>query len=144
MSLRYKVPQNVQIEDKILWFITLRQLIIIMIGGGISYLLFVNVTKSYYVNSIQMGLIWSPAAVSAAIAFLKIKGMPLIQFVLCASEVMFFRARYRYWIAGGGTDHTSSVYAFAINKAKKKDEVVKVKEFDQNKMKNILEMIDNK
>jgi len=144
MALRFKVPQDVQREDKILWFITLRQLGIILLGGGISYIMFVNITKHYYVNSLQMGLIWTPAAIAAAIAFVRIKSMPLIQFCLSACEIMFFRARYRYWIAGAGTSHTSSTYGFTYRKkARKEEEIVAYKDFNQERIANISSAVDN-
>ena len=117
-QLRFKVPQNVQREDTILWFITLRQLIILMVGGGISYVMFVQLGKHYYLNMIQQVLIWVPAGIAAAIAFIQIKGLSLINFCLAFGEHLL-QPRHRYWIAGGGTPHLSSTVNFNPRLSKK-------------------------
>lgn len=45
--MQYKIPQNVQVEDKIVGPLTLRQLIYAGIGGGISYALYSYFGKIY-------------------------------------------------------------------------------------------------
>ncbi len=82
--MQFKVPQNVQIEDKILPFMTLRQLIICGIGGGFTYLI-------YLVLEFQPFAIWAPPVLvlgllTVAIAFLKIQGIPFVQFLLLLLE----------------------------------------------------------
>jgi hypothetical protein len=91
--MRYKVPQNVEREDQVLWFITLKQLIMLLVGGGISYLLFINLAKGKSedeLSALLMILIWSPLAISAILAFLKIKGMSIAQVFLLIMEHGFF------------------------------------------------------
>ncbi|MFH0776677.1 MAG: PrgI family protein [Patescibacteria group bacterium] len=93
--MQFKVPQNVQIEDKILPFMTLRQLIICGVGGGFTYIIYLSLET-------QPFAIWAPPVLflgilTAAIAFLKIQGIQFIQFVLLLVE-RYLNANKRVWI----------------------------------------------
>lgn len=97
--MQYKVPQNVQIEDRILPFMTLRQLIIVMVGGGLAYLVYLNLQH-------QVMEVWLPPVVvigglTAAIAFLKIRGIPFLQYVLLALE-QYLNETKRVWVQSAG------------------------------------------
>ena len=48
--MQYKIPQNVRIEDKIVGPLTLKQLIILGVGGGITYAIYVALARVYYVE----------------------------------------------------------------------------------------------
>lgn len=139
--MQYKVPQDVQREDQILWFITLRQLIMLMVGCGISYLLFVNMKKKYDLNELEIALIWLPAAISAALAFLKIKGIKLPQFLLLILEQVFFRRPRRYWIAGAGEPFVSMTTA--VKPLSRKDTSTdEEKSFDTKKVEELAKFLD--
>ena len=45
--MQFKVPQNVQREDKIVGPLTLKQLIICGVGGGIAYTIYVSLGRQY-------------------------------------------------------------------------------------------------
>ena len=45
-----KIPQNVNIEDRIIGPVTLRHLILLMLGGGISYFLWTILKRSGFVG----------------------------------------------------------------------------------------------
>lgn len=97
--MQYKVPQNVQIEDKILPFITLRQLIICMVGGGFTYLI-------YLVLETQTPPIWIPPVLilgllTLAIAFLKIRDIPFVKFIFLFIE-RYLNETKRIWIKSAG------------------------------------------
>ena len=91
MPMQFKVPQDVQREDIILWLITFKQFVILLLGGGISYVMFVNMNKHYRLNTFEDILVWIPAMVAIAFSFIKIKGIPLFQFILLMIENIFFR-----------------------------------------------------
>lgn len=77
-----KIPQNVYVEDRIIGPVTLRQIIICLIGGGFSYALFASLQKMYGGVSLPLAaLIWTPAALAAAFAFVKVNDLSL--FHLC-------------------------------------------------------------
>ncbi|MCF7845914.1 MAG: PrgI family protein [Candidatus Peribacteraceae bacterium] len=97
--MQFKVPQNVQIEDKILPFMTLRQLIICGVGGGFTYLIYLTLET-------QPFAIWAPPVIflgilTAAIAFLKIHGIPFIQFLLLLLE-RYLNPTKRVWTKSAG------------------------------------------
>lgn len=59
--MQFKVPQDVLRPDKIVGFLTLRQLIIAAIGGGICYSLYIILSKQYFVE------IWLPPVIFIAL-----------------------------------------------------------------------------
>ncbi len=139
--MRYKVPQNVQREDQILWFITLRQLIMLLVGFGISYIIFNNMKKKYDLDTIAQILIWTPAAISAIFAFLKVKGIPLVQFILLIIEHIFFRFPKRYWIQQGGEPFVSLTTKIS-SITKKKEEEAETKTFSKQKARDLAKFLD--
>ncbi len=139
--MQYKVPQNVQREDRILWFLTFKQFIILLVGGGISYLLFVNLSKNYELNLFDYFLVWLPALLSVAFAFITIKGIALFQFILLMIEYFFFRPPRRYWIQGGGEKFVSLTTNYSPNKKKKPQKIV-IKRLDDDHLKDIVGKVD--
>lgn len=143
--MRYKVPQNVEREDQVLWFITLRQLIMLLVGGGISYLLFINLAKGKSedeLSALLMIFVWSPLALAALFAFLKIKGMSIAQIFLLVMEHGFFRYPRRYWIAGAGEPDVSMTTKIAP--LKKKMEKNEAKDYNPDKAHELAEFLDHK
>lgn len=111
--MRYKVPQDVQREDKILFFITLKQLVMLLVGGGISYGLYVKFSEIYILGPVELFLIWSPFILSVIIGFVKIKGIPIIKFILLLIEQFIFRSTKRFWMARGGDPFISMTLPFS-------------------------------
>lgn len=99
--MQFKVPQNVQREDTIIGPITLRQLGILGIGGGFSYILYSSLSQVYF------AYIWVPivavvAGLTLAFAFLKIHNVPFHRFIMNMLEYQLL-ARKRIWIQGADT-----------------------------------------
>lgn len=97
--MQFKVPQNVQIEDKILPFMTLRQLIICGIGGGFTYMIYLMLEH-------QSPEIWLPPVIllgglTAAIAFLKIHDIPFVKYILLVLERYLIETK-RVWVKSAG------------------------------------------
>ena len=68
---QYQVPQFIDIEDKIVGPLTIRQFIYLAVGGAISVIAF------YILNLFFFVLVAAPVIVlSLAMAFLKINGVP--------------------------------------------------------------------
>lgn len=93
--MQFKVPQDVLRADKIVGFLTLRQLIIVGIGGGISYSLYIILSKQYFLE------IWLPpvvfmSLVTLAFAFMKFHDIVFERLVLIFIEYKF-RPRSRTW-----------------------------------------------
>lgn len=138
--MKYKVPQNVQREDQILWFITLKQLIMLLLGGGFSYFMFVNLSKEYELSLIEIIIVWLPAILAVAFAFFKIKGLPLLQFLLLIIEQTFFRAPRRYWQENCNV-FVSMTTNFKLNNQKKKTKIID-KNYSEEKIKNLAAILD--
>ena len=81
-----KIPQNVQIEDKIIGPISLRMIIIMLIGGGISYLLFAAVQSAGVTSPVALVATWIPLMVAVAFSFIKVHDMSLFRIVLLMLE----------------------------------------------------------
>ena len=100
--MQYKIPQNVQIEDKIVSFLTIRQLIICSIGGGIAYVFYITLAPIYYAE------VWGPpvfltSLLTLAIAFLKINDIRFTKWVLLLSEFLI-NPRRRVWDKTANSD----------------------------------------
>jgi len=138
--MRFKVPQNVQREDQIIGPMTLRQLIILMITGGTSYVMYTQLNELYYLNQLQQMLIWVPLAIGAAFAFIKIQGIGLFSFILLALEQNIFLPKRRFW-----QTNASSYVSMTQGAKKKKEETVETTEtskFSQQKVKNLAALLD--
>lgn len=88
-----KIPQNVYIEDRIVGPITLRHIIIMGVGGGISYVLYGMANNAYadYGGSAPLPLTvicWIPAMIAAAFAFVRINDLSLLRLMLLSLEKM--------------------------------------------------------
>jgi hypothetical protein len=96
-----KIPQNVYVEDTIIGPITFRQLIIVGIGAGISYVIFAMVTQAGFTDVTIQGLCWLPALIAAAFAFIKINDLSLTTIILLSIEIMN-KPNVRYFSPHGG------------------------------------------
>jgi len=95
-SLQYKIPQNVGIEDRIVGPLTLRQLIILAAGFGISYVLFAALSKLYEMNVLEYIIILFPALIATAFALIKINDIRLPKFILLFLEFAI-KPKRRLW-----------------------------------------------
>ena len=94
--LQYKIPQNVGIEDKIVGPFSLRQLIILGVGLGVSYTLFALSNKFYQLNVLEYIVICLPALIALAAALLKIRNVTFTKFILLSLEFAI-RPKRRFW-----------------------------------------------
>ncbi len=102
-----KIPQNVYIEDRIVGPLTLRQTIIMALGGGFSYVLYSSVAK---INSGQLGivptvLVWIPCAVSVLFALVRVNDLSLFRLCLLFFERMEKPPRRSWTPRSGLTIH---------------------------------------
>ena len=90
--MQFQVPQNIDLEDKIVGPLTLIQFLYVLAGGLINYLLliFIGMKIIFWILAIPIGLF------ALALAFLKIQDQPLSSFVK-AGLIYFSRPRMRYW-----------------------------------------------
>ena len=82
-----KIPQNVYIEDRIIGPLTLRQIIISMIGVGFSYAVWASIAKVYgYVPWHITVIVWIPGALSVIFAFVKVNDLSMTHLLLLFLE----------------------------------------------------------
>jgi hypothetical protein len=98
--MQFKVPQNVQREDKIVGPLTLRQLIICGIGGGIAYAIYVSLGKEY------LWITWLPpvaivSLITVLFAFLKPLDMDFSRFMIVYIQFMLLPQK-RFWVQSSG------------------------------------------
>lgn len=94
--MQFKVPQNVQREDKIVGPLTLRQLIICGAGGGIAYAIYVSLGKDYH------WITWFPPVavivlVTILFAFIRPLDLTFAKFLLTYLEFILLPQK-RSWI----------------------------------------------
>ena len=96
--MQFRVPQNIDLEDKIVGPLTLIQFIYILAGGLIDYIMYQAIGQShlgiFLILGIPIGLL------AAALAFLKIQDQPLSHFI--QAGIMYLQQpKIRFWKRGG-------------------------------------------
>ena len=89
--MQYKVPQKIDLEDKIVGPLTLKQFLYLMSGGMIIY-----VALNFASTAVFFMITIPVAIVSLALAFLKIQDQPFAKFLI-SLLLYFFRPRERVW-----------------------------------------------
>lgn len=91
---KFSIPQEVQREDRIFGPITMRRLVILCIGGGFTYLLYLWLRPSgIYVWGLP---VFIGTLLTLCMAFLEIFGMRFEKLVMRALEY-FMTPRQRVW-----------------------------------------------
>ncbi|MFA6527969.1 MAG: PrgI family protein [Candidatus Gracilibacteria bacterium] len=133
--MQFKVPQNVQMEDKIVGPLTLKQLIICAIGGGIAYFIYISTSK-IYLMSVWLPATAVPALLTIAIAFVKIHDISFIKFVFLQLERLIRPNKTHF--EKGDAENYKSVLTPQSNEDKKTDEKRRKKEEEaKEKIKNL-------
>ena len=117
-----KIPQNVRIEDKLIGPLSIRQIALIAIGGGMSYTLFAGLQNTYgEVPAIAHAFIWLPAILFLAFAVVRIYDISLFRYVLLILETLS-KPRRRVWQPRSGlsTEIESPAALAKYEKEKKK------------------------
>lgn len=92
--MQFKVPQNIDMEDKIVGPLTMTQFLYVLVGGMVDYVLLQTMSTKAPVLFFALAL---PIAVFAlAMAFLKINDIPFPKFVQ-AAILFIFVPKQRTW-----------------------------------------------
>jgi len=82
-----KIPQNVYIEDRIVGPLTLKQIIISMLGIGFSYAIWASIAKVQGTVPIPVTVIvWIPGVLAVIFAFVKINDLSMAHLILLFVE----------------------------------------------------------
>jgi len=89
--MQFLVPQNIDLEDKVIGPLTLRQFIYLLVGGMIDYVWYVIFPVSVF---LVLGLFTT--AIALAFAFAKVQDQPFPKFI--QSFLLFlFKPKIRVW-----------------------------------------------
>lgn len=135
--MQYKIPVQIENEDPIIIWLSLRQLIIIMAWVGLAYMTFNSLTKSFSVEVAALPAIMI-ATLFLVIAIFKYSEMTFIPFVLAfiRYKINLWTRKWDKWV-----DSFSYLDLWYITKDKKVDK--KVDFWDKlNKIKKIDEQLD--
>lgn len=92
-----KIPQNVYVEDRIVGPLTLKQTIIMALGGGFSYALYASLSRAAGTLSLfTTVLVWIPCAVTVIFAIVKVNDLSLMRICLLMVE-RFHKPATRTW-----------------------------------------------
>lgn len=90
--MQFQVPQNIDMEDKIIGPLTLIQFLYLLGGGVACYLLFLSFKTSFIFWVLALPI----ALLALALAFLKIQDQPLAYFIK-AGLIYLSRPKKRIW-----------------------------------------------
>lgn len=136
--MQYKIPQNVQIEDKIVGPLTLKQLITLGVGGGITYAIYTILAKDYYWE-VWFLPTFIPGSITLAVTFLKIGGIPFGKWVLLMIEY-FVKPKKRVFVMGGADMYMYTLFADKTKKAQTVDTGASKAERDRERLSKIGEI----
>lgn len=89
--MQFQVPQFIEIEDKIIGPLTIKQFLYIAAMAGLSFILFFMVNFWFWIIMATILMI-----IGAAFAFVNINGQPLIKIVFSALQ-FYMRPRLYLW-----------------------------------------------
>ncbi len=93
--MRFLVPQNIDLEDRVIGPFTLKQFVYLMIGGMVDYLIYVSLAETTSQNLIYLALV-PPSLIALAFARLTIQERPFAAFL--ASAVLYWlEPKRRLW-----------------------------------------------
>lgn len=93
--MQYKTPHKIDLEDRVIGPLTMRQFGFVFTGGLIDYLLFTTLAPRYG-NSIFAVVAILPTLLSLALAFLKVQDQPFGN-ALISLVLYFFRGQKFVW-----------------------------------------------
>ncbi|MBT4937288.1 PrgI family protein [Candidatus Peregrinibacteria bacterium] len=141
--MQYKIPQDVQREDQILSFLTMRQLGILAIGGTICYIIFVALSPHFFVEIWGAAMI-IPGGLTLAIAFLSIGGVSFSKWMLLLLEKNF-NPQKRIWNNRHSVEEEihALVNSSAVKKADLAQKRLKKQEVHIKKQKTLSELVQD-
>lgn len=137
--MQYKIPQNVRIEDKIVGPLTLKQLISLGIGGGITYAIYIGMAKDFIFIAWFIPTFLS-GAITVLFTFVKIRGLSFTKWIFLMAEYLK-NPKKRVFMMGAGDFHEQIFKKKEVKKGQSKEDVQKTKyERDKEQLKKIAQI----
>jgi hypothetical protein len=139
--MQFKVPQDVQREDRIVGPLTLRQLIICGIGFSIAYAFYVILGREYEIITalIPVGII---AIITIIFAFARPLDLVFEKWALYWIAAMVL-PRKRYWLKGTG-DPSRIAYTPTASKQKDSKKMPIEKTKNKKSIRELTDILDKK
>ncbi len=136
--MQFKVPQNVQRKDTIIGPLTLNQLIILGVGGGLAYGIYVGLMNANYLAKVWVPPVVIISAITLAFTFLTPLSLPFHKFLMNFMEYHIIPKK-RIWMQSTGAPFIST-----LNKrtTKKKEEKVEDPKKKQKSLEELTEILD--
>ncbi|HOX41416.1 MAG TPA: PrgI family protein [bacterium] len=130
--MRFKVPQNIDMQDRILGPLTMVQFIYAVIGFGICYSIFMSIPTPF-----SYALIAPIALFIFCLDFVKVNERPFLDFFVAALEYLG-APKKRLWLQGSDTDFQIELY----HQQKNNNQKVKLKEVSTEEIADLARGID--
>jgi hypothetical protein len=145
--MQFKVPQNVQQADRIVWFLTLPQLIICVVGFAMAYAIYTVLDGQGLPLLIWIFPVGVVALLTAAFAFLKIANLPFYRYLALLIERLITPSK-RVWVKGADRVITDEKFQSLTDKKasikkKKEEEFLAAKEEGIQNIGKLTEDLDN-
>ena len=136
--MQYKIPQDVQIEDKIVGPLTLKQLITLGVGGGISYGIYVTLARNFFIETWLIPTL-IPTILTLLVTFVKINGIPFGKWAILMVEFMK-KPKVRTFVMGAADLYGATLFAEKTKKVQTGAELESKADRDHERLKNIGEI----
>jgi len=139
--MKFKIPANTELEDKILPFLTIRQLIILSIWASIWYWIFNILFWLWYLPivwwSIDLVILW----ITLAAAFLKINHLEFHRWIMLLISKIFVPQKrfFNNWLIWWQNFDVLS-FVWSWNKQKNDKEAKKIYDKNEEEKNNLDEM----
>lgn len=133
--MQFKIPQDVQREDTIIGPLTLKQMAILGIGGGITYAIYISLAKAYFIE-VWIAPVVITGTLTLAFAFLKIADQKFHIFLINFIQYKMLPKK-RIWIQMSANPFVSP--ETQVKASKKITETKKAPDRDIEKLTKILD-----
>lgn len=131
--MRYKVPQNIDIQDRIIGPLTMLQFLYAIVGGGLSYTIFMSVAKP-----LSYILLVPVIALTVALALVKVNERPFLDFLLAALQFVF-APKKRIWHHKGSDNLKVVIYS---NNGEENANAAKGKHISHSRIEELAKQLD--
>lgn len=140
--MQFKVPQNVQREDRIVGPLTLRHMIILGAGGGLAYIIYVILSRTYYweVWAAPVGII---VIITVVAAFVKIYNVAFGRFIILLLEYILFPKQRKWFKYSAEIEHRVLTVKKPSEAEKKAEKKGKKAEETFKKLEDLSKMLDS-
>lgn len=138
--MQFKIPQNVEVEDKIIAFISFKQLFIIMGGGGIAYLVYIIAVDKFPITAWAIPVVVI-LLLTALTAFFKIDNITFAKAILLFLE-MIINPKKRLWETSSSFISQLDILASLSDKEINKSQQVEARQLEMNDLDTITSILD--